>query len=533
MMLGQIISVAVIVSLAVLGLIFVLRGLHRGLIKALMTTGNLVLSAFLACFLSRDFTTIARDYVYPLFVWVTGLFGLSLEQELAEFDGIVTLLPLLVGVLVTPLLFLVFFGIFRAIIGFALMFVYKPKRKTVDEEGNTVKIRRYVPLWSRISGAAVGVLNAFLLLAILLLPIGGYANMICNVSDVYFADLDSSSYSREGSGANEKIYFIVQDYVSPVRDNWFFKVSYGTIGRPLFNHMTSTAYKGGEFGLENETVTAIDLLRSLQKFSATNFATSPQQSVDALGEMVETLEQAVLMPDLMASLIAELCDNWAQGGSLMGIARPQLGELLDPTFDVLLNIMTTVDGETLIADLNTLVDVLDMMVEYKIFSNLGNSEALMDTMSQNPDMLKKVMGCFEENEHLAPMAIEIKRLCVRAVTQSLDMGDSELTGKLTESINANKDQPERLSQALTEIVQDYLGDQDVTATVSPELVDEVAEAIVNEFAGQDIVTEEEVIDFVLNYASGNLMGSSGSIDLDGDGIPDGDLNSVPNGSIEG
>ena len=101
MALGQMISVAVTVALAVLGLIFVLRGLHKGLIKALMTTGNLALSAFLACFLSRDFTTVARDYVYPLVLWITGLFGLSLEQAFAEIDGLIALLPMLVGVMVT------------------------------------------------------------------------------------------------------------------------------------------------------------------------------------------------------------------------------------------------------------------------------------------------------------------------------------------------------------------------------------------------------------------------------------------------
>ena len=148
-------------------------------------------------------------------------------------------------------------------------------------------------------------------------------------------------------------------------------------------------------------------------------------------------------------------------------------------------------------------------------------------------MIRKVSESFEKNEHLAPMAIEIKRLCVRAVTQALDMGDKELTGQLTESINANKNNPEQLSQALTGIVQEYLGEQDAAAAVSPELVDEVAEAIINQFAGQDVVTEAEVIDFVLNYASGSLMGSTGGIDFDGDGIPDGDLNTIPNGSIEG
>ena len=533
MALGQMISVAVTVALAVLGLIFVLRGLHKGLIKALMTTGNLALSAFLACFLSRDFTTVARDYVYPLVLWITGLFGLSLEQAFAEIDGLIALLPMLVGVMVTPLLFLLLFWIFHAIIGFILLFVYKFRRKTVNEEGETVSIKRYVPVWSRICGACVGFLNACLLLAILLLPINGYANMLHNISDAYFDGIDSESFSREGSSDNEKIYFAVQDYIIPIKDNRFLKVAYGTLGRPMFDHMTSTAYNGGEFSLETEAITAIGLVRSLQSFANADFASSPEKSVEALGDMVETLDRAVLMPDLMASLIAEMCDNWARGDALLGIERPQFGELIDPTFDVLLNIMATVDGELLIADLNTLIDVLDMMMEYKIFANLEDSNALMNILSGDSGVIRKVSESFEKNEHLAPMAIEIKRLCVRAVTQALDMGDKELTGQLTESINANKNNPEQLSQALTGIVQEYLGEQDAAATVSPELVDEVAEAIINQFAGQDVVTEAEVIDFVLNYASGSLMGSTGGIDFDGDGIPDGDLNTIPNGSIEG
>ena len=134
---GQIVSIVITVLLVILGLYFAQRGARRGIIKAAMTTGNLVLSAFLACFLSRDFTTIARDYIYPLAMLILRLVGLGdVERELAEVEGLVALLPLFLGVLITPFLFLLFFTIFRAIIGFILTFVYRPKKKAVDEDGN-------------------------------------------------------------------------------------------------------------------------------------------------------------------------------------------------------------------------------------------------------------------------------------------------------------------------------------------------------------------------------------------------------------
>ena len=130
---GQIVSIVITVLLVILGLYFAQRGARRGIIKAAMTTGNLVLSAFLACFLSRDFTTIARDYIYPLAMLILRLVGLGdVERELAEVEGLVALLPLFLGVLITPFLFLLFFTIFRAIIGFILTFVYRPKKKAVD-----------------------------------------------------------------------------------------------------------------------------------------------------------------------------------------------------------------------------------------------------------------------------------------------------------------------------------------------------------------------------------------------------------------
>ena len=152
---GQIVSVGIAVLLVALSLYFAQRGVRKGLVKAAITTGNLVLSAFLACFLSRDFTTIARDYVYPLFVFVLRLVGLeSVEQELAELEAVIALLPLFLGVLITPFLFLGFFFVIRAIIALILLFVYPSRRKTVNEKGEKVKIKRHVPLWSRISGAA-------------------------------------------------------------------------------------------------------------------------------------------------------------------------------------------------------------------------------------------------------------------------------------------------------------------------------------------------------------------------------------------
>ena len=502
---GQIVSIVITVLLVILGLYFAQRGARRGIVKAAMTTGNIVLSAFLACFLSRDFTTIARDYIYPLFLWIMRVAGVGdLEQELAEFEELIALLPLFLGVIVTPLVFLLFFAIFRALIGLGLSFVYRSKKKALDEDGNKVKVKRHVPLWSRICGGVLGVLNGALLLAVLLLPITGYANLTVNVADEYFSEIDTSGYSREGSATGEVIYFAVEDYVAPVSKQWFLKASYSTLGRPMFNHMTETAYGAGEFGLESEAIAGIRLLRSSGKFISNDLGNINEQGVENLHEIIDTLGESVLLPELAAELVSSMCDNWASGRDLYGLQRPDMGELLNPTVDVMLGILATVDGETLVADLNTLADMLDLLVQYGFFGNHQESEQMMDVISKNPELLSDLVAIFESNEHLSPMAAEIRMLCIRAVTQSLDVGDAELTGKLTTSINAYKDDPELLSEELTGIVQDYLGEQDTDVVVGSEVIDEVASAINQEFAGRDYVSEEEVIDFVLHYAQGNF-----------------------------
>ena len=53
-------------------------------------------------------------------------------------------------------------------------------------------------------------------------------------------------------------------------------------------------------------------------------------------------------------------------------------------------------------------------------------------------------------------------------------------------------------------MQEYLDGQGMSATVGTDMIDEVANAISKEFADKDFVTEDEVIDFVLNYAQGNF-----------------------------
>ena len=503
---GQIVSIAVIALLAVFGLFFALRGVRRGIVKAAMTTGNIVLSAFLACFMSRDFTTISRDYIYPLVLWVLRLVGLgSIEQTLSQYEDIVSLLPLFLGVVITPFLFLFFFAILRVIFGMILACIYRPKRKAENEEGKTVRIKRHVPVWSRLSGMAVGVLNAFLLLAVLLLPITGYTNLVSNVADEYFAEIDTSAYTSDSSGSTAAIlYNAMEDYVAPINENWFVKASYGTVGRPMFRYMTSTAYGKSAFSLEQEAIIGIRLLRSGASFVSNDLTNVNEQSVKSLHEIVDTLEESVLMPELAATFVADLCNNWVSGGSLFGLQRPSFGELIDPTFDVMLGILATADGETLVADLQTLVDMLDLLVESGFFGNHTDSGQLTDVFGKNPSLLKDLMALFETNEHLAPMATELRNLCIRAVTQTLDMGDVELTGKLTDAINTYKDQPEMLSQDLTGIVQDYLGDQGISSAVDDAVIDEIAGAISQEFADVDQVTEADVIDFVMNYASGRF-----------------------------
>ena len=503
---GQIVSVVITVLLVILGLYFAFRGAYRGIVKAAMTTGNIVLSAFLACFMSRDFTTIARDYIFPLVMWMLRLVGVGdLEQSLSEYEALLSLLPMLVGVLITPFLFLFFFVLLRAIFGFGLLFVYRPKRKTVDEEGKTVRIKRHVPTWSRVSGGAVGVVNAFLLLAVLLVPIAGYTNLACNVADEYFSEIDTSGYSSDAAdSAGAILYNTLEDYVQPVREQWFINASYVTVGKPMFRHMTSTAYGKSAFNLETEAVIGIRLLRNGAGFVSSGLKQLDAESVESLHGIVDTLEESVLLPELAATFVAELCEGWRGGSSVLGLNRPGFGELMDPTFDVLLGILATADGETLVADLQTLVSAMDLLVENGVFGNRQSSEQLTDAFGKNPTLLKDLMALFEQNEHLAPMAAEFRNLCIRAVTQSLDMGNVELTGKLTDSINAYKDQPELLGQDLSGIVEDYLGDQGISSAVDDAVIDEIAGAISREFADKDLVTEADVIDFVMDYASGRF-----------------------------
>ena len=102
------------------------------------------------------------------------------------------------------------------------------------------------------------------------------------------------------------------------------------------------------------------------------------------------------------------------------------------------------------------------------------------------------------------MAEAIRSLCIRAVTQSLDMGNVQLTEELTDTINAYKDDPEVLSQELTNVVQNFMDGQGMQTAVGGEVIDEVANAISREFAGKEYVTEQEVIDFVLSYAQGSF-----------------------------
>lgn len=526
-----IVLIVSIVLAVIFALWYALRGVHRGWIKALFTTGNIVLSAALACFLSRDFTTIIRDYLYPAFTWAMSLFGIPVEQMLAGYEDVIALFPLILGVLVTPIMFLGVFFVFRTLIGFILMFVYRPRRKVVNEEGEKVKVKRHVSVKSRIFGAVIGVVNGMLLLAILLVPFTGFAHLGLNVSETYFEGVDTSKYSADDSSLNARIYFLLEDYIEPASSNWLLDATYHTIGRPMFEHMTSTAYDGTELSMETELVAAVILLKKGVGFAGTDFAQLNHDKLQNLHDIVTSMEDSVLMPELAASLVADMSVNWLNGQSVFGVQKPALGELLDPTLNELLRILSTTNRELLVDDLNTLIDFLDLLVEYQILANMGDSSRIMDTLSKNPDLINELTALFEENEHLAPMAREIKSLCIRAVTQSLDMGDSELTGKLTESINSYKDDPEQLSQELGGIVQDYMAQQNVQAEISKDLTDEVANAISQEFAGRDQVSEEEVIDFVLNYASNNLVDGDGEIDLDGDGIPDGDIDDIPDGVV--
>ena len=332
-----------------------------------------------------------------------------------------------------------------------------------------------------LGGAAVGVVCGLLVAILCVFPLVGVA------------DIAESAYDDIAE------IEVVQSVVEAIPVDVDFEVmgAFDYIGcGPLYDFFSSASVNGEMTNLKTEVGVLVDIaIDALPMIE--NSSSLDAEQVDSIKGIVASLDNSPILKNIVVDVVSFAIDS-----ELLSF---DLGDMINPLVDATIDVIATSTKDTIANDLNTLVNVLGIVVESGILEE-NDSQAILNKISDGlaSDLLVEI----NKNERMYPVADEITNLSIRALASTLgipadaDERYNNLMNKIADELNntAHLEETERfelLKKNLDAIFSDY------GVEVKGEALDHVTEGLMSDLKGH--VSGTAVKEFFMLYHSGEVM----------------------------
>ena len=420
---------SLIFALAILGivLLFVGVGLLIGRkyvwIYSVAKVAALVVTAPLTVLLASLAARGVGALVKTLLV-KSGAMG-SFATLLGEIPSLGDALVALVAIVLAPLLFYVIFLIVRPILYKIARIIVKKIilaknrsawRETIETAEATEpkkrkkkKHQKYIVLRTRgvnplgmVCGAAGGLLMALILLS----PFVGFLT----VADRAIGVADDVS--------DLKVVEKICEVTDAAANNVSSKAVNLLGGKFVYRGLTTYPVGEAKVSLTDE----IGLVESVGEAVGAVKDRTVERAVAAgeVREISESFAQTDLIPTVVPELLRAANGSWENGQSFHGLQKPAIGgatvaKVLDPVYSLL----ATSDSETMKADVNTILDVIAILVEEDALGSVKNPTSLV----RNEKVTAEALRALLQNERTKLLVGELMQIGVDLLGDKLEIRD--------------------------------------------------------------------------------------------------------------
>lgn len=420
----------------VIGIIFVgliligmLIGLLRGLKRSLLRAGGVIISAIMAFFLAPAFTNsflnmdLSRYHIDMGDVAVTTVNDTIINalKSIPEVSDIISSSPTaeslilrIPAAIANLFLFLGLFIVLSLLFWIIYLIIAPFIIKKQDKNGDPANKHR-------LSGCAIGVVQAVVVFAVLFLPIAGTMN-ICNKEIKYINDyknstatVASASYDTKkayadiyeeasteetGSGAtdagesgkaSEANNINVQEYVDQFNQAWPLKIlnvfGYRTISSKSVEYLTTIKINGKQkVKLVDEADNLVKVYVRLERLKGININNLTNADLDIINDAIDCLFESKFIPDVLNELVVAVAKNWASAdseGTILSLTKPKVEGELGGALDAIITELTKSTPTTLKADLKALVKTVKVLNNsglMKAISSGADNDAVIDAL---------------------------------------------------------------------------------------------------------------------------------------------------------
>ena len=407
---------------------------------------------------------------------------------------------------------------------------WEEKRTAKKEDGKSPKKTKKKRKGGVFAALSYGVLHAAVVIAVFMVPITCYLDIsTVALDEVVDAGVLPEADAQAIANRSDPIVSAIYELnASPVVLGFR---TYG--GSAVYSALTDIKTESGD------TVQLMDEVAPLTQFGCDVYKMSLNTDVSGYGpEQAEILldlsvsfGDSELLPTVAGEIIYGITEKWLAGESFWGVSKPQLGDVVDPIFDKMVNLLHDDSRvrENLKEDFATTAKVLAILARNQSFSLISDTTALLKNLGES-GAIEELIVTLGENSRMKVLIHDVTDLGMRAVALALGVPENlaaiynGFTSDIAEFINTLPEIPvEDRDGAIAEMLTEKLDGAGIK--LDGALVRCVAIAM-NEDLGKTVsdgyvIIAENIVEFFDAYAKVADSGNGDiTVDSDGQGAAD-------------
>ena len=435
------IALVIAAIMLVITLVNVIMGIVRGLKKSI---GSLV-SVIVSAIISAVATLLLCSPNLPVMGWAIGEITNALSSlhpvvaEIFAEESLSVAITYYTSMLLAPFVFTLLYVIVSIIVSTIVAIIMSIIAK---------KNKKRPKALSRLGGLAVGFVCGLLVAILSVFPFVGILDIAeDSVSAVYDEIIEIEVIKNAIDSLPVEL---------DVGSNAMDVFDYVGCGL-LYDTFAGASFEGERVTLKEDAGVIVEVGVSVVGMAGNMDGISSEQ-VDGLTVIVEALDRSPIIKNTAASVL-----NSAAESDLLGKLGIDLGDLMSPVVDSMMDVMATTTKDTVTADLTTLVNVFGIIVDSEIINDT-DPQAMLNKLGDG--LISDLLMEINKNERMHPVAGEITRLSIRAMASTLgipadaDERYDDLMDKIAEALNetAGQDDSSRLesvNEKLDVLFADY------------------------------------------------------------------------------
>ncbi len=227
--------------------------------------------------------------------------------------------------------------------------------------------------------------------------------------------------------------------------NFMHRAIYACGGGLIFESVSTYTFEGESVSLLKEASTISNLLEDAGPMMDVGEGKLQEKHALALKNIVNDVADSGFLTPIVANFVSRVTDKWANGEPFemtfqdqkASIPAPDLGENIEPSARKIYAAFRETTPQTLREDLNTLADVVYVLVVNDVFYDPGSTVTILTNMASN-DVIDQVFDIIEQNQRLSVLVVEIENIALRFIGDTLGIPSdaAELYSGLLEDLSA-------------------------------------------------------------------------------------------------